>query len=67
MNMEFLEPLLARLRLIVGRCVITATKYKDGEMLSDIGLVADEKRRVAPRAILTVSRYLSAEVAKTAW
>jgi len=45
MNMEFLEPLLARLRLIVGRCVITATKYKDGEMLSDIGLVADEKRR----------------------
>ncbi len=45
MNMDFLEPLLARLRLIVGRCVITATKYKDGEMLSDIGLVADEKRR----------------------
>jgi len=45
MNMDFLEPILARLRLIVGRCVITATKYKDGEMLSDIGLVADEKRR----------------------
>lgn len=45
MNASFLEPLLARLRLIVGRCVVTATKYKDGEMLSDIGLVADEKRR----------------------
>ena len=45
MNMDFLETLLARLRLIVGRCLITATKYKDGEMLSDIGLVADEKRR----------------------
>ena len=45
MSMSLLEPLLARLRLIVGRCVITATKYKGGEMLSDIGLVADEKRR----------------------
>lgn len=45
MNMDFLEPILARLRLIVGRCVLTATRYKDGEMLSDIGLVADEKRR----------------------
>ena len=45
MNMDFLEPVLARLRLIVGRCVLTATRYKDGEILSDIGLVADEKRR----------------------
>lgn len=45
MNMEFLEPLLARLRLIVGRCVLTATRYEDGEMLSDIGLVVGEKRR----------------------
>lgn len=46
MNFEALiEPLKKRLGLIVGRCVILACKYKDGEILADIELVAGEKRR----------------------
>lgn len=46
MNFEaILEPILAKLRLMVGRCVILASKYKDGELLADIELVAGEKRR----------------------
>jgi len=46
MNFEaLLEPILAKLRLMVGRCVILASKYKDGELLADIELVAGEKRR----------------------
>lgn len=46
MNFESLiEPFLKRLQLIVGRCVISASRYKDGELLTDIELVAGEKRR----------------------
>ena len=43
--MDIVETLLARLRLVVGRCVLTATKYKDNELLSDVELVAGENRR----------------------
>ena len=39
------EPLAKRVALMVGRCVILASKYKDGELLTDIELVAGEKRR----------------------
>lgn len=46
MNFEaLLDPILAKIRLMVGRCVILASKYKDGELLADIELVAGEKRR----------------------
>lgn len=46
MNFEaLLAPILAKIRLMVGRCVILASKYKDGELLADIELVAGEKRR----------------------
>ena len=43
--MDIFETLLARLRLVVGNCVLYATKYKDGELVSDVELVAGEKRR----------------------
>lgn len=39
------EPLAKRIALMVGRCAILASKYKDGELLTDIELVAGEKRR----------------------
>lgn len=42
---NLIEALLKRLQLIVGRCVISASRYKDGELLADIELVAGEKRR----------------------
>lgn len=42
---RLIEPILKRLALIVGRCVVFATRYKDGEMLADVELVAGEKRR----------------------
>ena len=46
MNLEALiEPIVKRIALIVGRCDILASKYKDGELLADIELVAGEKRR----------------------
>ena len=46
MNFESLiEPLMAKLRLMVGRCVISASRYKNGELLADIDLVAGERRR----------------------
>ena len=46
MNFEtILDPILAKIRLMVGRCVILASKYKDGELLADIELLAGEKRR----------------------
>ena len=46
MNFEaLLDPILVKIRLMVGRCVILASKYKDGELLADIELVAGEKRR----------------------
>lgn len=40
-----LEPIAKRIALMVGRCVILASKYKDGELLADIELLAGEKRR----------------------
>lgn len=46
MNFDALiEPLRKRIGLIVGRCVVLASKYKDGDILADIELVAGEKRR----------------------
>lgn len=46
MNFESLiEPLMAKFRLMVGRCVISASRYKNGELLADIELVAGERRR----------------------
>lgn len=42
---ELLEPIVNRIALMVGRCAILASKYKDGELLADIELVAGEKRR----------------------
>lgn len=46
MNFESLiEPFAKRLRLMVGRCVISASKYSGGELLADLELVAGEKRR----------------------
>lgn len=46
MNFEaLLEPIMAKIRLMVGRCVIIASKYSDGELLADIELLAGEKRR----------------------
>ena len=46
MNFDALiEPLRKRIGLIVGRCVVLASKYKNGDILADIELVAGEKRR----------------------
>lgn len=46
MNFEaLLEPIYNRLRLIVGRCAIMATKYNSGDLEADIELIAGEKRR----------------------
>ncbi len=42
---ELLEKISNRIRLIVGRCVIFATKYKDGELVADAEFLAGEKRR----------------------
>lgn len=42
---SLIEPIMKRLALLVGRCVVYASKYKDGELLADIELVAGEKRR----------------------
>jgi len=42
---SLIEPLMAKLRLMVGRCVISASRYKNGELLADIELVAGERRR----------------------
>lgn len=42
---ELLEPIVNRIALMVGRCAILASKYKDGELLADIELGAVEKRR----------------------
>lgn len=42
---SLLESIAKRIALMVGRCVILASKYKDGELLADIELVAGEKRR----------------------
>ena len=46
MSLEnLIEPIMAKLRLMVGRCVILASKYKDGELNADLELIAGEKRR----------------------
>lgn len=46
MNIDgILEPVLRRLRLIVGRCTVVASKYVSGELEADAELVAGEKRR----------------------
>lgn len=42
---SLVESLMAKLRLMVGRCVISASRYKNGELLADIELVAGERRR----------------------
>lgn len=42
---NLIEALLKRLQLIVGHCVISASRYKDGELLADIELLPGEKRR----------------------
>ena len=42
---NLIEPIMAKLRLMVGRCVILASKYKDGELNADLELIAGEKRR----------------------
>jgi phage gp45-like len=42
---NLIDPILAKIRLMVGRCVILASKYKDGELNADIELIAGEKRR----------------------
>ena len=42
---SLLEPIAKRIALMVGRCAILSSKYKDGELLADIKLVAGEKRR----------------------
>ena len=42
---NLIDPILAKIRLMVGRCVIIASKYKDGELNADIELIAGEKRR----------------------
>lgn len=46
MNLDaIIEKIMGRVRLMVGRCVILASKYNDGELLADVELVAGEKRR----------------------
>lgn len=40
-----LDPILSRLRLIVGRCTVIASKYVSGELETDVELIAGEKRR----------------------
>lgn len=40
-----IEALAAKIRLIVGRCVIFATRYESGQMNVDVEMGADEKRR----------------------
>lgn len=42
---SLLEPIYNRLRLLVGRCIITATKYNKGDLEADVELIAGEKRR----------------------
>lgn len=40
-----IDPILSRLRLIVGRCTVIASKYVSGELETDVELIAGEKRR----------------------
>lgn len=43
--MNILEDLVQKLRLIVGRCIITASNYDANELKVDVNLLAGEKRR----------------------
>lgn len=46
MNFDhLLEPIFNRVRLMIGRCVVLATKYNSSDLEADIELVAGEKRR----------------------
>lgn len=46
MNFDhLLEPIFNRMRLMIGRCVVIATKYNSHDLETDIELVAGEKRR----------------------
>ena len=46
MNLDaFFDKIISRIKLIVGQCVIQACKYRDGEMVADVELLAGEKRR----------------------
>lgn len=40
-----MNKILNSLRLMVGRCVVMATRTENGEMLADLELIAGEKRR----------------------
>lgn len=42
---EMLEPIRARIRLLIGRAVIAASKNADGKIMLDLELLAGEKRR----------------------
>jgi len=42
---EMLEPIRARIRLLIGRAVIAASKNSDGKIMLDLELLAGEKRR----------------------
>lgn len=42
---HLLEPVFNRIRLMIGRCVVIATRYNSGDLESDIELVAGERRR----------------------
>ncbi len=45
MMREMIEQIVSRIRLMIGRCVITATKYDGGDLAADAELLAGEKRR----------------------
>ena len=45
MMREMIEQIVSRIRLMIGRCVITATKYDGGDLSADAELLAGEKRR----------------------
>lgn len=42
---SLLQDIVAKLRLIVGRCMISAVKFKDGSSVADLELLAGEMRR----------------------
>lgn len=42
---EMIEKVVQKLRLLVGRCDVQSTKYKDGQLTADVELIAGEKRR----------------------
>ena len=44
-GLEILESILHRLRLLVGRCVVSATRYEADGLVADTELLVGEKRR----------------------